>query len=127
MPWRGPPCLPHARLRLCGGVEASWGGAVGGNVVAQPHGHLVVLPPHGGSRLVEVLSVEADARQGVLPIALPCKCQEHTLHMSPGKYQPQQSRWHPSRGHAYSVPSQGRRCHVSSAALLEGVRTHDHA
>ena len=56
---------------------------VRGNVVAQAHLCLVVLPPHRRRRLVKVLAVEADASEGVLAIAELGKGQEDALHATP--------------------------------------------
>ncbi len=67
-------------------METRGGPAVGGDVVAQAHLGLVVLPPHRGRGFVEVLAVEADASEGVLATAELGKGQEDALHatMNPG-------------------------------------------
>ena len=61
-------------------MQTSRGAAVRGNVVAKAHLGLVVLPPHRGRCLVEVLAVEADASEGVLAVAELGKGQEDALH-----------------------------------------------
>jgi hypothetical protein len=61
-------------------METGGRATVRGNVVAQAHLCLVVLPPHRCCRLVKVLAVEADASQGVLAIAELCKSQKDALH-----------------------------------------------
>lgn len=58
----------NSRLRVRR-MQASGCATVGGNVVAQPHLCLVVLPPDRSCCLVKVLPVETDAGEGVLPIA----------------------------------------------------------
>ncbi len=60
-------------------METGGCATVGGNVVAKAHLGLVVLPPHRGRRLVEVLAVEADASEGVLAVAELGKGQEDAL------------------------------------------------
>ncbi len=61
-------------------METGGCATIRGNVIAQAHLCLVVLPPHGGRRLVEVLAVEADASEGVLAVAELGKGQEDALH-----------------------------------------------
>ena len=61
-------------------METGRGATIRGDVVAKAHLGLVVLPPHGGRRLVEVLAVEADTSEGVLAIAQLGKGQEDALH-----------------------------------------------
>ena len=61
-------------------METGGRATVRGDVVAQAHLCLVVLPPHRGCRLVKVLPVEADASQGVLATAELGEGQEDALH-----------------------------------------------
>ena len=65
-------------------MQPSWRAAIGGDVVAAAHLSFVVLPPQGGSHLVKVLAIEADASEGILTVAQACKSQEDTLHAQAG-------------------------------------------